>query len=168
MPRLPGAHGAGQGREAPTEEGSLDACHRSRIIGIRSVVGPFEQDMRRDVYSPNGFPLNCVRDTLGGGHIATSTRKSTGTVADGAPQLDAACRYLVRVAPTSADERGDVHTFRVYCPLVRCFALATGGATALNDWNARCQPLSAEYQTRRKLARLGEMDENPLAALVRT
>lgn len=49
--------------------------------------------------------------------------------------------YLRSVPPAVAGERGDAHTFRVCCRVVRGFALDDAEAlTALAEWNERCAP----------------------------
>lgn len=49
--------------------------------------------------------------------------------------------YLRSVPPAVAGERGDAHTFRVCCRVVRGFALDEDDAlVALAEWNNRCVP----------------------------
>ena len=48
--------------------------------------------------------------------------------------------YLRSVPPAVAGERGDAHTFRVCCRVVRGFALnADEALAALAEWNDRCE-----------------------------
>jgi len=68
--------------------------------------------------------------------------------------LERARRYVARIEPAIAGQHGDLHTFRVCCRIVRGFALSDDEAfTALNEWNARCQPPWTEQELRDKIAR---------------
>lgn len=68
--------------------------------------------------------------------------------------------YLWSMPPAVAGERGDAHTFRVCCRVVRGFALSEADAlVALAEWNQRCVPpwsteeLAAKIRNARRYGR---------------
>jgi len=67
--------------------------------------------------------------------------------------LRRASAFLQRVEPAIAGQRGDAHTFRVCCLVVRGFDLSDEDALlALAEWNTRCEPPWSECELRRKVA----------------
>lgn len=65
--------------------------------------------------------------------------------------VDRARRYLARVEPAVAGQRGEQHTFRSVAGVVRGFALSDDDAlSALQGWNSRCAPPWSERDSPRK------------------
>ncbi len=80
--------------------------------------------------------------------------------------LKRARRYLEHVEPAIAGQRGDLHTFRVCCRVVRGFALTDQEAlSVLTDWNSRCQPPWTDHELRVKLARARRYGKEPIGGL---
>jgi hypothetical protein len=68
--------------------------------------------------------------------------------------LERARRYAARIEPAIAGQHGDLHTFRVFCRIVRGFALTDDEAFAvLSEWNLRCEPPWTERELRDKIVR---------------
>lgn len=75
--------------------------------------------------------------------------------------------YLRSVPPAVAGERGDAHTFRVCCRVVRGFALNESDAlAALADWNDRCVPPWRTAELVDKARNAGRYGTEPIGSLV--
>ena len=97
----------------------------------------------RRIYTPADFPD--VPDVPHG-----SKRRQPACHSGDA--LERARRYVASVPPAVAGARGDVHTFRLCCRLVRGFGLGDADALRLlGDWNHRCQPPWSEPELQAKL-----------------
>jgi hypothetical protein len=60
--------------------------------------------------------------------------------------------FLRRVEPAVAGQRGDLHTFRVCCRIVRGFDLTDDESlSVLEEWNARCEPPWSENELLQKV-----------------
>ena len=100
------------------------------------------------VWSPEDFPA--VEASIAPMPAPVPSPRCSSCVAP----VERTRRYLARVPPAIAGERGDVHTFRVCCRLVRGFALEDDQAMeALAGWNARCRPPWSDRELRDKLRR---------------
>jgi hypothetical protein len=68
-------------------------------------------------------------------------------------QYDTRARaFLRRVEPAVAGQRGDLHTFRVCCRIVRGFDLTDDESlSVLEEWNARCEPPWSENELLQKV-----------------
>jgi hypothetical protein len=81
--------------------------------------------------------------------------------------LERARRYMRRVRPAVAGQRGDAHTFRVCCRLVRGFALDDDEAFVLLDgWNRQCVPPWSDCELRAKLQRARRYGREPIGGLL--
>lgn len=99
------------------------------------------------VYPPEDFPSGAppVR------HVQSPP---PGRAATDCSHTERARRYLAALPPAVEGQRGDVHTFRVCCRLVRGFALDDAEALALlSDWNTRCKPPWSERDLLAKVRR---------------
>jgi hypothetical protein len=103
---LSGADGAGQGREAPTEEGSLDARHRSRTIEgrsvgsvvVRGVRGPELTDLERaETNGRMSAVFSTVASRVNRARTPAGTRARSQAVAGPSPPRGHA--YSPRVVP---------------------------------------------------------------------
>lgn len=75
--------------------------------------------------------------------------------------------YLRSVPPAVAGERGDAHTFRVCCRIVRGFALDEDVAlAALAEWNERCVPPWSTGELAAKVRNAKRYGREPLGGLV--
>jgi hypothetical protein len=76
---------------------------------------------------------------------------------------------LARVEPAIAGQHGDIDTFKVYCRIVRGFALGDEVALAvLGEWNARCEPPWTERELRDKMRRARRYGFETLGGLRRS
>ena len=75
--------------------------------------------------------------------------------------------YLRSVPPAVAGERGDAHTFRVCCRVVRGFALDENDAlAALAEWNDRCVPPWRTAEPADKVRNAGRYGREPIGSRV--
>ncbi|MGE3512233.1 MAG: DNA-primase RepB domain-containing protein [Vicinamibacterales bacterium] len=75
--------------------------------------------------------------------------------------------YLQALPAAIEGKRGDAHTFRVCCRVVRGFGLDDDEAIdALADWNARCVPPWSERELRAKLDHARRYGREPIGALL--
>jgi hypothetical protein len=110
------------------------------------------------VYAPPDFP----RPRVFASHVPARARAMRL-----AGSLERARRYLRRVRPAVAGQRGDAHTFRVCCRLVRGFALDDDEAFALLDgWNRRCVPPWSARELRAKLQHARRYGREPIGGLL--
>jgi hypothetical protein len=114
------------------------------------------------VYTPEEFPRgrpSVLHAQPGAGGRAATDRTAT----------DRARRYLAALPPAIAGQRGDAHTFRVCCRLVRGFALEDEEALALlSDWNARCVPPWSERDLLAKVRRARRYGREPFGGRLLT
>ena len=81
--------------------------------------------------------------------------------------VERARRYLARVEPAIAGARGDLHTFRVCCRIVRGFDLTDAQALdVLREWNGRCEPPWTDRELLIKIASANRYGREPRGALV--
>ncbi len=77
--------------------------------------------------------------------------------------------YLQAIPPAIEGQRGDAHTFRVCCRLVRGFALGEGQALLLlSEWNARCVPPWTDRELVEKLRHARQYGREPIGGLLAT
>lgn len=85
--------------------------------------------------------------------------------------VERARRYLAKVPPAVAGQRGHDQTFRAACVLIRQFALSEADALALlREWNQACQPPWTEGHLAHKVrsaARGGDFKPGSIQALPR-
>ncbi|MEZ5289857.1 MAG: DNA-primase RepB domain-containing protein [Vicinamibacterales bacterium] len=85
----------------------------------------------------------------------------------GASKVARARSYLRSVPPAVAGERGDAHTFRVCCRVVRGFALSEVDAlAALSEWNERCVPPWRMSELAAKVRNAGRYGRETIGARV--
>jgi hypothetical protein len=77
--------------------------------------------------------------------------------------------YLDAIPPAIEGERGDAHTFRVCCRLVRGFALDDEQAmSVLSEWNVRCVPPWSEKDLAEKIRHARRYGREPVGGLLAT
>lgn len=107
------------------------------------------------IYRPEEFPR-------GAPSVRHAQPEPAGSGATGRSPTDRARRYLAALPPAIAGQRGDAHTFRVCCRLVRGFDLEDEEALALlSDWNARCVPPWSERDLLAKVRRARRYGREP-------
>jgi hypothetical protein len=127
-------------REFGTDRAATSSAQTTRLPGFfnhkrqPSVRVGIEFLNCHDVFPSHDLPKTTFPDSP-----AASTRRwPAASTPDRAARARA---FLRRVDPAVAGQRGDLHTFRVCCRIVRGFGLADDEAIhALSEWNARCQP----------------------------
>lgn len=78
-------------------------------------------------------------------------------------------RYLSAVRPAILGERGDHHTFKVCCRVVRGFALGNADALeVLMEWNQRCDPPWSTKELERKIVHALLYGREPIGGLLTT
>jgi RepB DNA-primase from phage plasmid len=112
------------------------------------------------VYTPADFPMPPAS--------TTEWRPFRRHAAMRAPaRVERARRYMVRVRPAVAGQRGDVHTFRVCCRLTRGFALDDEDALAvLDEWNQQCVPPWSASDLRAKVRHARRYGREPVGGLL--
>ena len=112
-------------------------------------------------YTPSDFPKPTPATRVAPSESVVQARPRTS---------DALCRarwYVAAIPPAVAGQRGDLHTFRVCCRLVRGFALSDGEALdVLADWNNRCEPPWSVRELADKLRRARQYGREPLGGLL--
>jgi hypothetical protein len=107
------------------------------------------------VYTPEEFPR-------GRPAVFHARPEAAGRAATDRTPTDRVRRYLAALPPAIAGQRGDAHTFRVCCRLVRGFDLEDEEALALlSDWNARCVPPWSERDLLAKVHRARRYGREP-------
>lgn len=149
-------------------DGAATSCSQTtRLPGYRnhkysspSLVTVRYQDAAAR-FSPGCFPRESEPRS-----ISTIVSYKRSNVPD---LVERARRYLDRVAPAIAGERGDLHTFRVCCRVVRGFDLDEGAAmAALRRWNERCQPPWSDHDLQAKIAHALRYGCEPVGRLLST
>ncbi len=153
-------------RELHTDPAATPCSQTTRLPGFFNhkytpphlVTVEYQDSERR--YAPADFPPLLMASGLPR-QAREVIRRPTRDVAGRAR------RYLQAVPPAIAGQRGDLHTFRVCCRLVRGFALTDADALeVLIEWNARCQPPWSERELIDKLRRAGRYGREPIAGLL--
>jgi hypothetical protein len=81
--------------------------------------------------------------------------------------IDRARQYIAAIPPAVSGQRGDIHTFRTCCRVVRGFALADDEALdVLRDWNSRCEPPWSDRELADKLSRARRYGREPIGCLL--
>jgi hypothetical protein len=110
-------------------------------------------------YGPSDFPAPTV--------APWSPQPVRPSVPAGGDRCERARAYLDAVPPAVAGARGDQHTFRVCCRVVRGFDLDDGSAVAaLTGWNARCVPPWSQSELTAKVQRARRYGREPFGGLL--
>jgi len=151
-------------RELGTDLAATACTQTTRLPGFRNhkrtghlVTIEYRETL---VYAPIDFPTPRPQPVSGG----FNRRLHPPSSVDG---VERARRYLRATPPAISGERGDLHTFRVCCRLVRGFALADSEAFGLlAEWNARCQPPWSERDLLDKMRRARRYGQEPIGGLL--
>jgi hypothetical protein len=82
-------------------------------------------------------------------------------------RLARARRFLQSVQPAVSGCRGDLHTFRICCRVVRGFDLSDDEAiSVMSDWNERCQPPWSERELLTKVHNARKYGREALGGLL--
>jgi hypothetical protein len=95
------------------------------------------------------------------------TRPPLPAISGSRTAIDRARQYIAAIPPAISGQRGDVHTFRICCRVVRGFALADHDALdVLRDWNTRCEPPWSDRELADKLSRARRYGREPIGCLL--
>lgn len=156
-------------QELGTDTAATPATQTTRLVGFMNHkyapphLVTIEYRDTETVHEPTAFPrveLSTVRDIV-------PAPRDDGEWASRLDPVERARRYLANVPPAVAGQRGDVHTFRVCCRLVRGFALSDDTALeVLAPWNSRCRPPWTEGELLDKLRRASRYGQEPHGGLL--
>ncbi|MEP6934172.1 MAG: hypothetical protein ABI988_09575 [Nitrospirota bacterium] len=131
-----------------------DLLESGKVLALNFPVG-LNPALAR-AYAPSDFPAPTV--------YAPKPTAHTTRYPNGLDVVERVRRYLMRVVPAVTGQHGDLHTFRVYCRVVRGFDLSDHDALcALREWNARCQPPWSNRELLAKIADARRYGREPIA-----
>jgi hypothetical protein len=153
-------------QELGTDRAAVACSQLTRLPGFRNHKNQppssvwAEYAAKGRVYMPADFPRPPL---VVPGPRARAPRAPTRLTGS----LERARRYMRRVRPAIAGQRGDAHTFRVCCRLVRGFGLDDDEAFAiLNSWNKQCVPPWSERELRAKLDHARRYGREPIGGFL--
>lgn len=157
-------------RELRTDPAATSCTQMTRLPGFqnhkRSVPTPvvIEYLDGQSRYSPDDFPKPA--------RVVQLVQRADSTVRqlpEGTDAKQRARRYLTAVRPAIFGERGDRHTFKVCCRVVRGFALGNADALeVLMEWNQRCDPPWTTKELERKIVHALLYGREPIGGLLTT
>jgi hypothetical protein len=139
-------------RELETDPAATSCAQTTRLPGFVNhkhtrPFGVFVEYIRPNEILPRADFPRIERTT----RVADVTHRA-GNCQPGGNPVRRAREFLRSIAPAVAGQRGDSHTFRVCCRVVRGFDLPDDEAmSALAEWNARCVPPWSEHDLRTKI-----------------
>lgn len=157
-------------RELHTDPAATSCTQMTRLPGFLNHKRPVSTLVVVDYldgesrYSPDDFPKPA--------RVVQLVERADSARRHPREELDAKQRarcYLSAVRPAVLGERGDHHTFKVCCRVVRGFALGNGDALeVLMEWNQRCDPPWSTKELERKIVHALLYGREPIGGLLTT
>jgi hypothetical protein len=155
-------------RELHTDPAATSCTQMTRLPGFQNHKRPtptpvsIEYLDEQSRYTPDDFPKPA--------RVVQFVARADATTRDSGQEPDAkqrARRYLAAVRPAIVGKRGDQHTFKVCCRVVRGFALGNADALeVLMEWNQHCQPPWTRKELERKIVHALLYGREPIGGLL--